>query len=210
MTNEPVGYLGEPFKKEKWKRSECVVFRKTTDRWGDLSNFAPNYPILFPDTTTGFFNSEALYQACKFPHRPDIQRRIRSESNPFLAKRFARKHAKDVRKDWLEISISVMLWCIDMKLASNWKSFGKVLEETGNKRIVEDSAFDDFWGAVPEDGDCLVGVNMLGQVIEGVRVGYHSEKDEPLYFVRPPSIENGLLLFGEEVKKHTWQINSFR
>ena len=57
-----------------YKRSESIVFRKTKEAFGGLSNMAPGFPIKIGEIEIG--TSEALYQACRFPHSEDIQRMI--------------------------------------------------------------------------------------------------------------------------------------
>src|SRR3546814_5780232 len=53
-----------------FRRSECIVFLMTRDRFGKLSNMTGGLPIrAFGETIT---SAEALYQALRFPHRPEI------------------------------------------------------------------------------------------------------------------------------------------
>ena len=68
----------------EYKRSEVVHFRKTDEEFGGLSNMAPGYPLRINGTL--IFTSEALYQACRFPHRPEVQRLIISQTSPMTAK----------------------------------------------------------------------------------------------------------------------------
>ena len=59
----------------KYKRDQACGFRFTRQKWGAFSNFQPlAVPIVAGPWT--FATSEALYQACKFARRPDVQQRI--------------------------------------------------------------------------------------------------------------------------------------
>ncbi len=49
-----------------YNRDDCVVFCKTNEKFGGLSNMAPGFPLRINDVD--FRTSEALYQACRFPH----------------------------------------------------------------------------------------------------------------------------------------------
>ena len=67
-----------------YRRAECIVFRKTKEPFGGLSNMASGYPIKIG----GFriLTSEALYQACRFPHMREVQRLIIGQRSPMTAK----------------------------------------------------------------------------------------------------------------------------
>ena len=61
-----------------------VAFRKTKDRYGGLSNMASGFPIVVNGIRIR--TAEALYQACRYPTRPDVQRLIIEERSPMTAK----------------------------------------------------------------------------------------------------------------------------
>ena len=75
-----------------------VVFLKTNERFGGLSNMAPGFPL----TVNGIQirTSEALYQACRFPHLPDLQRLIVGETSPMTAKMRSKPFRDQSRPDW--------------------------------------------------------------------------------------------------------------
>ena len=54
-----------------------VVFLKTNERFGGLSNMAPGFPLRVNGVRIR--TSEALYQACRFPHLPDVHRRTQPD-----------------------------------------------------------------------------------------------------------------------------------
>jgi predicted NAD-dependent protein-ADP-ribosyltransferase YbiA (DUF1768 family) len=48
--------------------------------------------------------------------------------------------------------------------------FGKELAETGDKNIVENSAKDSFWGAIPNEAKTqFIGINALGRLLMELR-----------------------------------------
>jgi len=152
-----------------YARASCVVFRKTKETWGGLSNMAAGFPLLV--TGTRILTSEALYQACRFPNHPEVQRAIIAAKSPMSAKMAAKPFRAQTRSDWNEVRVDVMRWCLRVKLKQNWSSFERLLRATGDKPIVEDSHKDQFWGAVPlkTNHDTLVGENVLGNLLVELR-----------------------------------------
>ena len=166
--------------KRRYAMADVISFAKTTARYGGLSNMAPRYPLFVNEVL--IHSSECLYQACKFPLHPQIQKEIIEQRNPMVAKEISRKYEK-----------YVMEWCLEVKLIQNWDTFADILVETGNKAIVEYSTKDDIWGAMPE-GDYLVGRNALGRLLMQVRANY-LENRRQRYKLLPPDVV-GFLLFG--------------
>jgi len=145
-----------------YQSSESVVFRKTTEQWGGLSNMCAGFDLVVNNVRIQ--SSEILYQACRFPHHPSLQLEILSESNPMMAKRIARKNTHLTREGWDSNRISIMKWAVFSKLCQNWDSFYLLLDSTGDKFIVEHSEKDIFWGARKEK-DSFYGVNALGRIL---------------------------------------------
>jgi len=67
--------------------------------------------------------AEALYQACRFPDHPEIQAVILDQRSPMTAKMKSKKHRKSTRRDWAEVRVKIMRWCLRVKLAQNWSRF---------------------------------------------------------------------------------------
>lgn len=172
-------------------RDECVVFRKTSEPYGGLSNMAPGFPIRIGDAV--IVTTEALYQACRFPHRPEVQRLIIEQHSPMTAKMRSKPHRKDSRSDWENVRVEVMRWCLRVKLAQNRRPFGELLLSTGNRTIVEESARDAFWGARPRGDGTLLGQNVLGRLLMELRDEVRSN-NEPVASVAPPAVPRFLLL----------------
>lgn len=138
-------------------------------------------------------SAEALYQACRFPHRPDVQRLILDQKSPMTAKMKSKPHRSDSRTDWDRVRTTVMRWALRAKLYCN-RRFYDLLLATGDEPIVENSRKDRFWGAVPEPDGTLVGKNVLGRLLMELRDDVRREQlalSNPLV---PPAISDFLLL----------------
>lgn len=171
--------------------ADVISFAKTTARYGGLSNMAPKYPLFVNEVL--IYSSEALYQACKFPLHPQIQREILEQRNPMKAKEISRKYEKYIRDDWDEVKYKIMEWCLEVKLIQNWDSMANILTATGDKVIVEYSAKDETWGA-RRVGDLLIGQNAMGRLLMRVRTNYIVNGMQR-YKLLPPNVV-GFLLFG--------------
>lgn len=179
-----------------YNRQECITFRKTAEKFGGLSNMAPGYQL----NVNGIriLTSEALYQACRFPHLPEVQRLIIAERSPMTAKMKSKPYRDNSRSDWDIVRTKVMRWSLRVKLIQNWDKFSKLLLETGELPIVEDSRKDDFWGAKPEDEETLTGANVLGRLLMQLREQVKSEEITSQTIVEPLPIPN-FLLYGQKI-----------
>lgn len=148
-------------------RADCVVFLKTNEPFGGLSNMAGGFPL----HVNGFrvLTAEALYQACRFPHMPEVQTLIIEQKSPMTAKMTSKPHRRNSRPDWDQVRVNIMRWCLRVKVAQHWDAFAGLLLQTGDRQIVEQSRRDDFWGAKPVDEHTLIGMNMLGQLLMELR-----------------------------------------
>lgn len=179
-----------------YQRNECVTFRKTKEAFGGLSNMAGGYPL----NVNGIriLTSEALYQACRFPHLPDVQKLIIAQNSPMTAKMKSKPYREQSRLDWDAVRVKIMRWCLRVKLLQNWNKFGDLLLSTEDKPIVEDSHKDDFWGAIPIDSEQLVGVNALGRLLMELREELRINPNS-LQIVEVLNIPDFLLL-GQSIK----------
>ncbi|MCV2402277.1 NADAR family protein [Marinomonas sp. C2222] len=175
-------------------RSEVVVVYKTKEAFGGLSNMASGYPLHINGVR--ILTTEALYQACRFPHTPEVQRDIIGQHSPMTAKMKSKPHRKTTRPDWYEVRHKIMRWCLRVKLAQNYEEFGRLLLLTCDKSIVEQSRKDDFWGArlADEAGDTLVGQNVLGRLLMELREKLKEDAEGVLKTVPPLGIPDFLLL----------------
>lgn len=182
---------GHPYQLDK-----VAAFRRTRESWGALSNMASGFPLWIGPICIP--SSEALYQACRFPDLPLVQHRIISQRSPMSAKMVRRPYEQFTRDDWDEVRVTVMDWCLRVKLAQHLDTFGDLLWATGDRPIVENSHKDDFWGAIPE-GDSLVGLNVLGRLLMRIRRELIYDGPSAFAEVKPPTGVNDLLLYGDPI-----------
>jgi predicted NAD-dependent protein-ADP-ribosyltransferase YbiA (DUF1768 family) len=110
---------------------DCVVFPKVNEDYGGLSNMSNDFPLVVDGVRLG--SSEALYQACRFPQRPDWQREVLDAPHAMRAKMAARKEGRrkqHTRADWERVQEAVMRWCLRVKLAQHFERFGGLLRRT--------------------------------------------------------------------------------
>lgn len=175
-----------------YQRSECVVFYTTNAPFGGLSNMASGYPVNVNGREIR--TVEALYQACRFPSRPDVQRFIIDEPSPMVAKRKTLPYRPETRPDWDWVRHKIMRWCLQVKLAQNYAKFGELLLATGERPIVEQSRKDNYWGAFAQEGGLLVGQNVLGRLLMELRMHLQGDAEEGLRVVSPLALPDFLLL----------------
>lgn len=175
-------------------RGEVIVVYRTKEDFGGLSNMASGYPLQINGVR--ILTSEALYQACRFPHMPEVQREIIGQHSPMTAKMKSKPHRDDSRPDWDEIRYKVMRWCLRVKLAQNYEEFGRLLLATRDRAIVEQSRKDDYWGAksAEETHNILIGQNVLGRLLMELREKLKGDQAGELKAVLPLAIPNFLLL----------------
>lgn len=166
----------------------AVVFRKTRERHGALSNMAAGFPLRVANLPIR--TSEALYQALRFPHLPEVQATILEQRSPMAAKMKSRAHKRDSRPDFSRIRVAVMRWCLRVKLAQH-RRFVDLLAATGTRPIVESSARDAFWGAIPQPDGTLIGHNVLGCLLVELRDTLPSHAGR---LVEPPDLPDLRLL----------------
>lgn len=169
----------------------CVTFRKTKEAFGGLSNMAGGFPVCVNGISIR--SSEALYQACRFPHRPEVQQLILDQKSPMTAKMKSKPYRMDSRQDWDQVRTTIMRWALRVKLYCN-KKFYDLLISTGNLPIVENSSKDFFWGAIPKPDGMLVGRNILGRLLMELREEIRDKKISFPTLLSSPKIPDFLLL----------------
>jgi len=174
-----------------YDRAESVVFLKTNEQFGGLSNMASGFPLRVNGIR--IFTSEALYQACRFPHRPELQRLIIGQASPMTAKMKSKPYRHDTRPDWDRVRVKIMRWCLHVKLVQNWDAFSELLLKTGDRPIVEQSRKDAFWGAKETEDGTLVGRNVLGRLLMELREAVKTGDKDTLLRAEPLQIPDFLL-----------------
>ncbi len=161
----------------------CAVVFRTAEPFGELSNMHNGFPLRVGGRV--WKSSEALYQACRYPHRPDWQLEIWKAPHAVRAKMAAKKEGRrhHSRPDWDVVRVSIMRWCLRLKFRQHRDRLLEVLARSEGRAIVERSRRDRFWGAVLDTDGVLRGENWLGrlwmelrdEVFEGVQPAAHLE-----------------------------------
>ena len=183
----------------RYDRDQCIFFRKTSEAFGGLSNMCAGFVIEVGNYS--FLTTEALYQAFRF-NEEEIQQIIMDEKSPMAAKMKSKKYRVTTREDWDGVRIDIMEWCLRMKLKCNWQSFSTLLLSTADRKIVEESHKDKFWGTVSEDAQVLAGKNILGKLLMKIREEIRDEKLSNSQDIKFKRISN-LMLFGEDANSLT-------
>lgn len=152
---------------------------------------ASGYPITIRDVIVP--SSEALYQALRFPHMPELQERIIRQNSGMSAKMVVKPFRTQSRADWEQVKVGLMRWCLRAKLLHNWDAFGQLLLSTDNQDIVEDSRKDSYWGAIAQEDSTLMGYNVLGRLLMELREQL-VERPDGLIELQPPDVSNCLFL----------------
>ena len=148
-------------------KTSCV-FRYTRERWGEFSNFA-NLPEPIVVNDIRFSTSEHLYQALKHATDSEAITRIAAAPSAYLAKRTATSIILPDPRAWNTHRINAMRWTLRIKRESNRELIDRILDDTGDRPIVEASARDDYWGAKPSRDGTHLGKNILGRLWMEVR-----------------------------------------
>lgn len=120
-----------------------------------------------------FQTSEHAYQWRKFADsNPDIAERIFVATSPGEVKKISDAHKSDIFPEFHELKIEIMEEILRAKAAQHEK-VRRILKESGNKTIVENSPVDSFWGVGP-DG---TGENALGKLWMKVRDSQNFNSD---------------------------------
>jgi ribA/ribD-fused uncharacterized protein len=152
-----------------------LFFKRDREQFGFLSNFYEAAIELDGET---WRSTEFYYQAQK-SFSSEYRDAIRNANSPGHAKRLASdpRRSKKARKgswfkgrleqmraDWNDVRTSVMEHALAAKFGQN-PHLRQLLLETGDAEIVEDSAYDDYWGVGP-NGE---GRNQLGHLLMQLR-----------------------------------------
>lgn len=182
------------YEKKQYDIRNVASFKKTTEKWGELSNMCAGFPICVNGISIKTI--EALYQSCRYPLLPDVQYKILSQGSPMTAKMVGKPYISQTRTDWDEVRILMMKWSLRVKLIQNWDKFSSVLLATESNPIVELSNKDDFWGAKPVGENIYVGVNALGRLLMELREDIKLNKVTSSHILTPLHISD-FLLYGE-------------
>ena len=127
--------------------------------------------------------SEHYFQAQKFVGTPyvDVIRKLPSARDAFQFSRDPRV-SRWCRSDWESVKDNVMLKALHMKFRQHEKLRRKLLE-TGEKKLVEHTSNDSYWG----DGGDGSGRNTLGKLLMQLRKGLRAKYGSAPSVVAPRS-----------------------
>ena len=165
--NEKMGH-SLPLKEIKSDNGK-ILFYHSDQVWGYLSNFSTHAifisGIIWPTV-------EHFYQAQKFKGEA-IEMKILTAGTPILAKNIATDNASEInREDWGNIKETVMLSGLRAKFTQH-PHLNKMLFETKNRKLVEHTSNDIYWG----DGGDGCGKNRLGKLLEKLREELRSDNE---------------------------------
>lgn len=149
---------------------EVIEFYAVGDAYGELSNFAP-FPIFLRGKR--WPTSEHFFQAQKFAGTSH-EEQVRRAKKPRLAAEMGRDRKRPLRRDWASVKDGVMLEALRAKFSQH-ADLRALLLATGDARLVEHTANDDYWG----DGGDGSGENRLGQLLMRVRDELSSRPSGP-------------------------------
>ena len=140
--------------------NEPIKFYSTAEPYGEFSNFA-GFPIKLGNKT--WPTTEHFFQAMKFKDK-SAQEKIRKANSPMLAARMGRDRKRTLRRDWESAKVNVMREAVMAKFTQH-EELRDMLLDTGDAKIIEHTANDDYWG----DGGNGKGKNMLGRILVDTR-----------------------------------------
>ena len=103
-----------------YARSEVCGFRYSAAAWGEFSNFFP-LTVSIAAGPWRMSTAEHLYQAAKFPGRPDVQQRIAETPTAREAAAVGRTPGLGIDPAWHARRIDVMRWVLRMKREANMR-----------------------------------------------------------------------------------------
>lgn len=139
---------------------DTLHFYAVQDDFGELSNFAL-YPIKLKGQR--WPTAEHYFQAQKFAGTPR-EAQVRAASTPMEAARMGRDRKHKPRRDWESAKDHVMYEAVRAKFTQH-DALRALLLSTGERRLVEHTENDDYWG----DGGDGHGRNRLGEILMRVR-----------------------------------------
>lgn len=123
-----------------------------------------------------FTTLEHGYHYRKFSETaPEIASEIMTAPSPWAAMQIERRNKAKLRDDWKEVKIAIMTELLRAKVEQN-EDVRECLLKTGDKRLVENSPWDSFWGC-GADGK---GQNWTGKLLMQVRNEINQQNQDAL------------------------------
>lgn len=137
-----------------------INFYSTTGEYGCFSNFSRHSIWL---KGKRWPTSEHYFQAQKFAGT-EHEEQVRMAKKPMEAANMGRDRKRPLRRDWEAVKERVMLDALRAKFTQH-DDLTAVLLGTGDAKLVEHTANDDYWG----DGGDGSGRNRLGRLLVQLR-----------------------------------------
>ncbi len=120
-----------------------------------LNNWSPHRVNIWNKT---FSTSEHAYIWRKYSEDdPEVAEQIFNAESPFAVLKINKSNKSKKSTDWDDIKLSVMEEVLRAKLSQH-EDVRDALQRTGNRRIIENSPVDSFWGIGPnKDGKSMLG-----------------------------------------------------
>ena len=132
------------------KTDETIYFYDRDDPYYEFTNFWVS-PMKIDNKW--YKTAEHYFQSQKFSYDHDLSKKVRNANGPMDAFRLAQDHSSKTRNDWhgsMGVKEGVMLKALQEKFTQNEK-LKHLLLSTCDKKLVEDSPKDDYWG-IGSDG----------------------------------------------------------
>lgn len=130
------------------------------DDWYCLNNFSA-HAVKYKGVL--YQSAEHAYQCQKFNDKR-IKKLVKKASSPLLAKEIANKNKDKFRADWHQIKVNILKEIVWAKIGQH-DEVRKVLLDTVNKELIENSPIDSFWGW----GKDHKGENQMGKILMDLR-----------------------------------------
>jgi N-glycosidase YbiA len=179
-----------------------ILFYRARGPYGSFTNFSPDPVHIYGAT---WKTSEAAFQAAKFPHLPDLVKRIWEAATPRDAATLGRDRSFRLRPDW-DLPLSKedleklpqldpddgiwrpeppekalcrvkdrVMYEVCLAKFQQNQQARKALTYSSPEALVEDSAIDSYWGW----GSTQVGQNKLGRILMLVRIRLMNHGQRP-------------------------------
>ncbi len=184
-----------------YHKNSAAAFLKTREKWGQFSNMCREFPISI--NGLDLLGTEMLYQSLRFTSYPEIQELVFKQESLYLSKKCCLPYIDKSRPNWMNERVSLMRWCLQLKIAQHWDVIVPILNESKGMPIVEISKHDDFWGAKEQSDGSLYGRNALGRLWMEQREVVFEKGFSGFQEVIPPELDS-LFILNEMVLSSTY------
>ncbi|KAG8829828.1 hypothetical protein FRC17_005945 [Serendipita sp. 399] len=176
------------------QQRRVINFYNREDPYYEFTNFSPDRVMY---NGRDYPTSEHAFQAQKFlDHRPGLAEHIRTYSdNPRDAFNEARRFQPEWRTDWHSIKIQKMEEILYEKFARHPR-LRRMLTETDDAELIEDSPHDPFWGIGRDrKGENQLGIALMklrdklqaDDAARAAKRNNYAQQQQPQYYNQPPA-----------------------